>query len=100
MLAEELVDGAGGNFGEEGAADIGPAIAAFGGAAADEDGTGRAEGDEFMGVDGHVGGGDLFRRKLGVLQVVAVHPVILASAGDVFELLAVVAAGEVGSACA
>jgi hypothetical protein len=41
-LAQEFVDGARGDFGEERAADIGPAIAAFGGAAADEDGTRRA----------------------------------------------------------
>ena len=47
-------------------------------------------------VDGHVGGGDLFRRELGVLQIISAHPVILAGAGDVLELLAEAAAGEVG----
>jgi hypothetical protein len=97
---EEFVDGPGGDFGEEGAADVGPAVAAFGGASADEDRARRAEGDEFVGVDGHVGGGDLFGRGLGIAEVVAGHPVVLAGGGDVFELLAVVAAGEVGSASA
>jgi hypothetical protein len=61
FFAQELVDGTGGDFGEEGSVDVGPSVAAFGGSSADEDGARGAEGDEFVRVDGQVGGGDFLR---------------------------------------
>src|SRR5580704_13743815 len=47
FFAEEFVDGAGGDCGEECAFRVGPAVALCG-AAADEDGPRGAESDEFM----------------------------------------------------
>src|SRR5882757_5572536 len=50
FFAEEGVDGAGCGGSHEHALGVRPAVA-FGGASADEDGAGGAEGDEFVGVD-------------------------------------------------
>src|SRR6266851_212874 len=93
-FAEEFVDGASGCGGYEHSLCVGPAVA-FGSASADEDGAGGAEGDEFVGVYGEVGGGE----GAGVFEEVAGHPVVLAGGGYVFQLLAPVAAVELGSAC-
>ena len=79
LFAEELVNGVCGELGDVGAADVGPAVTAFEGATADEDGAGGAEGDELVHVDGHVGGGELIGLGFGVLHIVAIHPVGLST---------------------
>src|SRR5208283_5053634 len=40
LFADEFIDGPGGELGDVGAADVGPAVAALEGASADEDGAG------------------------------------------------------------
>src|SRR5437660_1090276 len=59
---------------------------------ADEDGPGRAEGDQLVGVDRQVAGS----QRAAVLEEVAGHPVILARAGEVLHELAEGAAVQLG----
>ena len=72
FFAEEFVDGAGATAARNmPLASTQPSPS--GGAAADEDGARRAEGDEFVGVDGQIVGGDpwggpAYLRKLPAIQ--------------------------------
>ena len=53
LFAEEFVDRAGTDSGEECASCVSPAVA-LGGASTDEDGARRAEGDEFVRINGEI----------------------------------------------
>src|SRR5260370_21721379 len=94
LAAQKPVNGPGAHCSYEHALAVHPSIAFAGGATADEHGTRRTQGDQFMRVHRQIVPG----QRAGVLEEVAGHPVILARTGDVLNDLAPIAAVELVAA--
>ena len=103
LCAEKFEHGTGSHGGHEAAFLVEPlGIALLRDAVADEGQARRAQGDEFVRVDGQVAGVLAAKGTFGstILEKVAGHPVVFAGAGEVFDSFAKIAAMEFGAAFA